>query len=372
MTPPGEDQTVSRKGDHVDIILSQDVQARVNAWDDVVLLHEALPEVDRDQIDTSTELLNRRLAAPVMVASMTGGYDGAETINDRLAEAAAHHGIGMGVGSQRAMLTDPSQASTYEVINKHDVPFVAANIGAPQLIPQGDEPALEVDQIQHLIEAIDADALVVHLNYLQEIVQPEGDTEAAGVIQAIERLVTDVDLPVIAKETGAGMTRRTAMALAEAGCAAIDVGGLSGTTFAAVERERAEQAGSQRHVDLGDLYRDWGVPTPVATVEAAGTGEAVIATGGIRHGLDVARAIALGATCAGTASAVLRPANQGPEELDAFLTGLVDQLATAMFLTGCETTDELAQAPLTVRGASRTWLQDLGYDLTDLAAQRLR
>lgn len=367
-----EDQTVSRKGDHVDIILNQDVQARVNAWDDITLLHEALPEVDRDQVDTSAKLLNRRLAAPVMVASMTGGYQGAETINDRLAEAAAAHGLAMGVGSQRAMLTDPSQASTYEVIAEHDVPFVAANIGAPQLIPQDGEPALKVDQIQHLIDAIDADGLVVHLNYLQEVVQPEGDTEAAGVLQAIEHLVTDVDLPVIAKETGAGMTRQTAMALAEAGCAAIDVGGLSGTTFAAVERERAEQAGSQRHVDLGDLYRDWGVPTPVATVEAAGTGEAVIATGGVRHGLDVARAIALGATCAGMASAVLRPATEGREELDTFLTGLVDQLATAMFLTGAETTDELAHTPLVIGGRTRTWFQDLGYELTDLAAQRLR
>ena len=297
----GEDLTVSRKGDHVDIILEEDVQAKRNAWDEITLLHEAIPEVDLDHVDPTATLLNRRLSMPVMVASMTGGYPGAMEINERLAQACAEHRIGMGLGSQRAMLTDPGQAPTYAVVKEHDVPFVAANIGAPQLIPQGDEKPLTPDDIIHLVDAIDADALIVHLNYLQEVVQPEGDVQAAGVLHEIEHLVTEVPCPVIAKETGAGMTGTTVQRLVEAGVAAIDVGGLSGTTFAAVERHRAAQAGATGHAALGDLFRDWGVPTPVATVEAAAAGADVIATGGIRTGLDVARAITLGATCAGIA-----------------------------------------------------------------------
>ncbi len=365
-----DSQTVERKGDHVDIILEGDMQAKKNAWEDLTLLHEALPEVDRDEVTPRTQLLEHTLEMPVMVASMTGGYPEAESINERLARACAQHGVGMGVGSQRAMLEDPEQASTYTVIRDHDVPFVAANIGAPQLIPQGDEEAITPQQAGTLVDAIDADALIVHLNYLQEVVQPEGDTDAAGVLDAIERLVATVDAPVIAKETGAGMHRGTVYGLSEAGCAAVDVGGLSGTTFAAVEQIRAEQAQAPRHASLGDRFRDWGIPTPVAVREAHAADATVIATGGLRNGLHVASALALGATACGIASGALEPASQGDQELEAFLTGLRDELETAMFLTGAETVQELAARPILAEGATRAWLEALGHDVQELAAHR--
>jgi isopentenyl-diphosphate delta-isomerase len=365
------EETVERKGDHVDIILEEDVQAEANAWEDLTLVHEALPEVDRGAVDPSVTLLGHRLELPVMVASMTGGYPNAEAINERLARAAAEHGVGMGVGSQRAMLEDPSQASTYTVVADHDVPFVAANIGAPQLIPQGDEDAIAPEEATELVEAIDADALIVHLNYLQEVVQPEGDTGASGVVDAVERLVARVDMPVIAKETGAGVHRGTVERLSEAGCAAVDVGGLSGTTFAAVERRRAEQAQAPRHASLGDRFRDWGVPTPVAVREAVAAGVEPIATGGLRNGLHVARALALGARAAGIASGALRPASEGDEALSGFLTGLRDEVETAMFLTGCETAPELREHPVVARGPTADWLARLGQDPAELAGDRL-
>ncbi len=366
-----DDRTVSRKGDHVDIILEGGMSAKANAWDDVALVHEALPEADLDAVELSTTLLNRELDLPVMVASMTGGYPGAKDINERLAAAAAEHGMAMGVGSQRAMLTDPSQAETFTVVTEYDIPFVAANIGAPQLITQGDDKPLTTDEILHLIDAIDADALIVHLNYLQELVQPEGDTQAAGVEQAIEHLVTEVPGPVIAKETGAGMHRVTAQRLVEAGCAALDVGGLSGTTFAAVETVRAEQAGSESHVGLGERFRDWGVPTPVAVVEALHAECEVIATGGVRDGLDVAAALALGAQVAGMASGVLKPASEGAHELERAVAAIEDQLRTALMLTGCEHVDELTERPVVIGGTTRTWLEALGQDVARFGADRL-
>ncbi len=366
-----DEQTVSRKGDHVDIILDDNVQAKRNAWNDLSLVHEALPEVDRGQVDTSVTFLHRELEVPVMVASMTGGYPGGKQINARLAKAAAEHGLGMGVGSQRAMLDDPSQAETYEVIAEFDLPFVAANIGAPQLIPQRGEAPIDAEDAVHLMEAIDADALVVHLNYLQEVVQPEGDVEAAGVLDAIEELVTEVPGPVIGKETGAGMHRATAQRLAQAGCAAVDVGGLSGTTFAAVEQIRAEAAGADDQAWLGERFRDWGVPTPVAVREADQSELEVVATGGVRDGVHVATALALGAEIAGMASAVLEPASESEDAIDTFLQRLRNEIETAMFLTGAETVDELRSRPVVVGGETRTWLESLGHDASELAGRRL-
>lgn len=370
MTDDAE-ETIQRKGDHVDIILHDDVQAKKNAWEDLTLLHEALPETDLDHVSPQTQLLNHRLEMPVMVASMTGGYPDAETINARLAAACAKHGVGMGVGSQRAMLEDPDQASTYTVVRDHAVPFVAANIGAPQLIPQRGEDPITVDDARELVDAIDADALIVHLNYLQEVVQPEGDTNASGVIDAIERLVTEIPGPVIAKETGAGMHQGTIHRLIQAGCAAVDVGGLSGTTFAAVEGVRAENADSPRHASLGDRFRDWGIPTPAATLEAARLDVNVIATGGIRNGLHVARAIALGAGACGIASGALEPASEGEGALDAFFEALRDELTTAMFLSGAETVTELAESPILVQGSTATWMQRLGHDVDALVVDRV-
>ena len=360
------DQTRSRKKDHVDIILKEDVRARANAWDDVVLLHEAVPDVDLESVDLRATFLGRPLDAPLMIASMTGGYPDAERINGNLAAAAAEHGVAMGVGSQRAALLSPAARRSFTVVRDHDVPFVAANIGAPQLVPQGGKGPLARAEVDELVKMLDADALIVHLNPLQEAVQPEGDLRSAGVLDAVRDLAQDLGVPVVAKETGAGMRRSSAQRLKEAGVAALDVGGLSGTTFAAVETFRAAAEGRADRERLGALYRDWGIPTPVS-VRQAQVGLPVVATGGLRSGLDAARALGLGATLAGFASAVLRPADAGAREASAFLEQVKLELRTACFLTSAPRAADLARRPVLVRGDTRAWLEALGDDVGALA-----
>ncbi|HVL48408.1 MAG TPA: type 2 isopentenyl-diphosphate Delta-isomerase [Candidatus Thermoplasmatota archaeon] len=358
--------TTSRKKDHVDIILKEDVRARANAWDDVALLHEAMPEVDLPSVSLATTFLGARLEAPVMIASMTGGYPDAERINGNLAAAAAEAGVALGVGSQRAALVDPSQKRTFSVVRKHDVPFVAANIGAPQLVPQGGKRPLSRADVSEIVAMVEADALIVHLNFLQEAAQPEGDLAAAGVEHAIRDLAGDLGIPVIAKETGAGMRRPTAERLRKCGVAALDVGGLSGTTFAAVELFRARKERDEAHVRVGELYRDWGVPTVASLVESR-VGLPVVATGGLRSGLDAARAMALGATLAGYASAALHPANVSGRKCAEFLGHVAHELKVACFLTGARSAADLAAKPVLVGGHSARWLEALGHPVASWA-----
>ncbi|MHB8604251.1 MAG: type 2 isopentenyl-diphosphate Delta-isomerase [Thermoplasmatota archaeon] len=371
--PDEAHQTRSRKAEHVDIILKEDVQARVNAWDDVTLVHEALPECDFDAIDFATEFLGKRLRAPLMIASMTGGYADAERINGNLAAAAADRGLAMGVGSQRAAVVDPSLRKTYSVVREHDVPFLAANIGAPQLVAQRKKPALTRAQISDVLSMLEADALIIHLNFLQEVVQPEGDLNAKGVKGAIRELSKDLGVPVIAKETGAGMRRASALRLKDQGVAGLDVGGLSGTTFAAVElvRARAEGATAAPQARLGEIYRDWGLPTPVSVVEAK-VGLPLVATGGLRHGLDAARALALGADVAGFASKALRAANESAHATSAYFAAVELELRAACFLTGARRASDLGRAAVIVAGPSERWLKALGHRSEELGAARDR
>src|SRR5438552_105482 len=284
-------QTRSRKQEHVDIILKEDVRAKANAWDDITLVHEALPDVDLERIDLRARFLGAELGMPFMVASMTGGYPDAERINGNLAAAAAEHRLAMGIGSQRAALLSKESRRTFAVVRDHDVPFLCANIGGPQLVAQGAKRPLSRADIDSLVSMLEADALIVHLNVLQEAVQPEGDLRSAGLEDAIKDLAKDLGVPVIAKETGAGMTRATAERLKGCGVKALDVGGLSGTTFAAVETFRARAEGRADRERVGALFRDWGIPTPVSVREAQ-VGIPVVCTGGLRSGIDSSRGLA--------------------------------------------------------------------------------
>ncbi|HWG91051.1 MAG TPA: type 2 isopentenyl-diphosphate Delta-isomerase [Candidatus Thermoplasmatota archaeon] len=363
------EQTQSRKKDHVDIVLKEDVRARRNAWDDVQLMHEAVPEVDFHDIDLTTLFLKKPLKAPVMVASMTGGYPDAERINGNLAAAAAELGLALGVGSQRAALTRPNTRRSYTVVRDHEVPFVAANIGAPQIIAQGDRKPLTRAEIDELIKMIRADALIVHLNYLQEAVMPEGDLAAEGVLGALRDLANDLATPIIVKETGAGMRRRTAHRLKGAGARALDVGGVGGTTFAAVEQVRARTEGVAPQARLGDVFRDWGNPTPVSLLETQGV-LPLIGTGGLRHGLDVARALALGASLGGIASAGLRHADAGAEHATAYFRQVLLELRTACFLTGSRRAADLGRAQAILLGETRERAIALGHSPEAYALHR--
>jgi isopentenyl-diphosphate Delta-isomerase len=335
-------ETQRRKEEHLRIPLERDVQSIPNPWDAVRLRHNAVPEMDKAQVDLATTFLGRRLRAPLLVTGMTGGAPKAREFNDRLAAAAAEHGLAMGVGSQRAALENPDLADTYSVILDHDVPMRLANLGLPQVILWGDEALAKA---RDAVAMVEAHALCIHLNYLQEAVQPEGDTVAAGGLAAIQHLSKGLKVPVIVKETGAGMTGTTAALLEAAGAKAIDVGGLGGTSFSAVEHWRAVDQGDEAKARLGRTFWDWGIPTPQAIVEArsACPDLPLIATGGLRSGLDAARALALGGDLAGYAGHLFRAAAQGPDAASREAGFLLEELKTALFLLGAPKPSDLSE-----------------------------
>ena len=327
-------ETERRKEEHLRIPLERDVQSIPNPWPAIRLRHNAVPELDKDDVDLSTTFLGRKLLAPIQVTGMTGGARKAKEFNDRLAAAAAAHGVAMGVGSQRAALENPKLADTYSVILDHDVPLRFANLGLPQVILWGDEA---VEKAKQAVAMVEAHALYVHLNYLQEAVQPEGDTVAKGGLAAIRRLAKGLKVPVLVKETGAGMTGATAALLAKAGAKGIDVGGLGGTSFSAVEHHRAVDQGDAVKARLGKTFWDWGVPTPVAVKEAraACPDLPLVATGGLESGLDALKALCLGADLAGFAGHLFRAASRGPDSASVELLAIEEELKTGLFLVGC-------------------------------------
>lgn len=345
-----------RKGDHVEICAKEDLGQDYFYWDDVKLVHNPMPEVDLDEVSTSTTIFGRKLEAPLIISAMTGGYGKAEEINRNLAGVAEEFGIGMGVGSQRAALENPELVRTYSVIREFDVPLRIANLGIPQLIRQSLTAPIGIEQGRAAMEMIEAHMLAIHLNYLQEIVQPEGDTKSKGGLRALETFANS--LPIIAKETGAGISRETALKLKKAKVRGLDVGGLGGTSFSAVEYYRAKSAGDAKRANIGKTFWDWGIPTPVAVV-VANVGLPIVSTGGLRSGLDVARAIAIGAGCAGMAGRLLPAALEGREALTREIQTIVDELKAAMFLVGAKNMKELAATRALVTGRSKEWLDQL-------------
>jgi len=344
-----------RKAEHVKVVLDGNVEGRYRYWNDIQLVHNALPEIDFEEVDPSVDLLGKRLSAPLMITGMTGGFPDAVSINGNLARAAAEVGVAMGVGSERAAILKGQYPESYSCVARHAVPLKFANLGAPQIIAQspGDR-VVGADEVRAAMDLIGADALAIHLNFLQEMVQPEGDRRARGCLARIGELAAQV--PVLVKETGAGLSRTVAERLRDQGVRAFDVSGTGGTSFAAVEYHRAVARGADREARIGKTFWDWGIPSPVSVREVVPIGIPVVASGGIRSGLDVARAVALGATAAGTAGGVLKAAATSFEATRTELQTLVHELKVAMFLTGCRTVAELRRAPVIITGETRQWL----------------
>jgi isopentenyl-diphosphate delta-isomerase len=348
--------TQNRKKEHLEIVLNEDVSSDYNYWNDIRLIHRALPEIDMDEIDMRTNVFGRTLAAPIIISAMTGGYKDAEGINRNLAEGASEAGVGMGVGSQRQAIEDSSLESTYSVVKDYDIPLVIANLGAPQFIPQGDSSPFTEDDAKHAMEMIDADLLAIHLNFMQEVVQPEGETKAKGCLEEIQKLARF--LPVIVKETGAGISRGTALALRTSKIRGIDVGGLGGTSWSAVEYYRAKKEEDDRKKRLGTTFWNWGVPTPVSVLEA-NVGLPIIATGGIRNGLDAARAMTLGASSAGIASRLLPFAKESAQAVIEELNLIISEVKAAMFLTASKNILQLQEANVVIMGDTAQWIQGI-------------
>jgi isopentenyl-diphosphate Delta-isomerase len=360
-SPESVATTVSRrKAEHLDTSLRLgDGHDGVAGWQDLHLVHQAVPRVDLDDVDLGTTLLGRQLRLPVVIAGMTGGTPAARDLNATLGRVAEMAGLAVGVGSQRAALRDPSLASTYSVVREHaPSALVIANIGASQLIDQPGEPGLSRADVRAAIEMVDADALAVHLNFVEELVQPEGQRRAAGLVEALEQLCAWCPVPVVAKETGSGLSAEAAEVLRGAGVQALDVGGLGGTSFRAIEQDRAESQGDLRHVHMGQALTGWGIPTPVSVVAARGN-VPVVATGGLRTGVDAAKALALGARAVGIGRPILEQAMQGEAAALAWLSGFEEQLRAATFLAGCSTVNELQLARCVVSGETQSWLRQL-------------
>src|SRR6266705_33402 len=324
-------KTEQRKAEHVNIILQENVSAEYNYWTDVRLVHTALPEIDLDDVDVSVKFFGKRLEAPLLISSMTGGFGMGKEINANLAKAAAEVGVAMGVGSQRAALEKPELEPTYAVVKDYGVPHA-----------------------RKAMQMIKADALIVHLNFLQEVVQPEGDRRAKGCLAAIKALADT--FPLMAKETGAGISHETAQKLKAAGARAIDVGGLGGTSFAAVEHYRARKEAASLKERLGATFWNWGIPTP-ASLLLADVGLPLVATGGVRSGLDVAKGIALGATMAGMAKPMLEAARVSADAAIQELRAVVEELKAAMFLTGSTSIEALQDRPVIVSPPTASWLE---------------
>mgnify|MGYP006292560139 FL=1 len=332
----------SRKDEHVRIALEKDVSSSYNYWDDVSLSHNALPEINKSSVDLSTEFLGKELQSPFLISGMTGGYSKAKKINENLAAAAETYQLAMGVGSQRAGLKTDRLKNTYSVIKDYDIPLRVGNIGASQLVLWGHEETLSF--VTKMVDMIDADAIAICLNFLQEVIQFEGEAHAKGVMNGIRNLADNIDLPVIVKESGAGISFDVAKRLMDTSIAAIDLGGLGGTSFAAIEHYRAKLHFDRLHARGGKTFWDWGIPTPESLLEvrdAVDENFPVIASGGIRHGLDAAKALALGANIVGVAHGLLKPATKSEKETLFEIDAVVKELRAAMFLTGCERVDSL-------------------------------
>lgn len=353
--------TEKRKADHIRICLEQKAQAKkaTAGFGDIQLIHRTLPEVDCEKIDLSTSFLGKKLNAPLIVGAMTGGTKEAAEINASIAEAVESLGLGMGVGSQRAAIENGKLEPTYTIARKKAPnAFLIANIGGVQLVH-----GYGLKEAKRAVEMVEADALAIHLNAMQEAVQPEGQTDFKGVLAQIAKIAGDLDKPVIVKETGCGIAAEDAEALETAGVAAIDVGGAGGTSFAAVEYYRSK---NRKIVD--ETFWDWGIPTAVSLIETTQTVKIpVLASGGLRTGLDVAKSLALNASLASISQPILETAVKGSKPTEEHLSFLTDELRKAMFLVGAKNLKALSKAPIVVNGQTANWLCTRGFDIQKYA-----
>ena len=342
--------TASRKAAHLEICATQDVGFRTGTLlDQVGLLHNALPELSWDELDTSTVLFGKRLAAPIVISSMTGGTLEAAAFNRTLARVAERHQVGFALGSQRIMLEDARAREGFLVRRFAPTTLLLGNLGAVQA------RSVESGEVEErLIAPCELDGLYLHLNVAQELFQPEGDRDFRNVEGAIARMARELSVPVIVKETGCGLSRDVGQRLRRLGVEWVEVAGAGGTSFVAVENARREEQDG----GLGALFRDWGIPTAGSLCQLSGLGLHVIGSGGIATGLDIARALVLGAAATGVARPILKAYRHGGEAgVDAFLESLVKGLKVAMMLTGSGTVADLQGKPWVCGPSLRPWVE---------------
>jgi isopentenyl-diphosphate delta-isomerase len=338
--PAPTHETQARKADHLRICLDENVQCSqiTSGLERYRFRHCCLPELDWQDIDLSTTFLGHRLGAPLLISSMTGGTEVAHQINRRLAAVAQRYGLAMGVGSQRVAVENPDLMETFAVRSQAPDILLLANLGAVQL-----NYNYGLEQCRRVVDRLEASALILHLNPLQEAVQTRGDTNFTGLLEKIEQICADLPVPVIVKEVGNGISAPMVRRLMEAGVAAVDVAGAGGTSWARVESERASDPIQRR---LGQTFADWGIPTADCLVAARQAAPALplIASGGLRNGLDVAKTLALGADLAGLAFPFLKAASESEEAVADLADVLIAEITTVLFCTGQRNLVALRQA----------------------------
>jgi isopentenyl-diphosphate delta-isomerase len=331
-------ETTNRKEDHIEICLDQDIQARYKStgFEDVYLIHKALPEISLNKINISTTIFDHKLKAPIVIGAMTGGTKKAALINATLARKKAPHA------------------------------FLIGNLGASEILKKH-----SLAEIQKAIEMIDADAFAIHLNPLQEAIQPEGSTSFTGVLDKIREIATELSVPLIIKETGAGIAFEEAILLEKAGISGIDVSGAGGTSWAAVESIRAQRSSNELHERLGKVFWDWGIPTAISIMEVRQVTElTLIASGGIRTGIEVTKALTLGANAVGIASPLLKSALEG--NVEHVLQRLIEEIKMTMFLVGAKTIEKLNETPVLITHNVAEWLHLRGFKPEKYAQRRIR
>ncbi len=342
---PDVAQLASRKSSHIRLCIEENVgfRQKTTLLEEVELIHDALPDMAIPDVDLSTSFAGKALRAPLIIAAMTGGTAEANAINRDLAAVAERYGIGFAFGSQRPLLRGNREG--YLVRDVAPTTLILGNIG---IVQARETPTA---RLRELLDISGADALCVHLNPAMEVVQPEGDSDFRGGLDTLRRLVQELDRPVIAKETGCGLSRSVGRRLHDAGVRHVDTSGAGGTSWVGVEAFRAREG--QRN--LGERFWDWGIPTAASVLQLQGLGLQICATGGVQHGLDAARALALGATCAGIARPLLQAQAQGPEALDAAVRQILHEIRIAHLLTGSRTTEELRGKPKMIGERLRRW-----------------
>ena len=334
-------QISHRKFEHIKINLEKDVQSKISTGlEDFRFIHQALPEIALSDIDLSQTLFGKIQRVPVLVSSMTGGTEEAAKLNRILAEAAQEVGLAMGVGSQRAAIKDPTLVSTFQVRKFAPDILLFANLGAVQL-----NYGYGIEECQKAIEMINADALILHLNPLQEALQPEGDTNFSHLAEKIAQLKQKLTIPLIVKEVGWGISEQTAKSLLNAGVDAIDVAGAGGTSWSQVEMYRIK---NPYKAQTAGVFSDWGIPTvqSILNVRKVDSNIPVFASGGLHNGVDIAKYLALGACLGGMAGTFLKAANDSLEATIAIMQMIVDQVRIAMFAAGAINLETLTQDKL--------------------------
>ena len=354
-----------RKLNHIKICLEENVEGDISTGlRDVRLVHRALPELDLEEVDTSTELFGKRLSAPIIISAITGGTKKAKDINRKLAEVAERKGIGIGLGSQRIAIDQPKTSDTFSIV-RDTAPntLVLGNLGVPQLAK-----GWGIKEVMVAIEMLDADAICLHMNPLQEAVQVGGDTDFRGILDKVESIASNIEKPIIMKETGCGVSFEDAVLMEKAGVEGVEIAGVGGTSWSAVEYHIAKGVGKSDQEYLGEALWNWGIPTAISLVEVREkTNLKIISSGGLRTGAEIAKSIVLGGEAAGIAKPFLEKVMEDEDTLENYVDHIIQEFKVVMFLVGAKDIRKLREKPALILGKTAEWLKLRGIDTSRYA-----